>query len=116
MGYRSQIVFVVEKPLVNKLLTLFSMSPDVREMLTYDNDLEQSPDGDMLFQINGVKWYDSYPEVRALTDWMDARDEDDQDSHYSFNRLGEEYGDHESRGFAEAWEVCPSQSLYIGSY
>ena len=110
MGYRSQITFVVEKPLVNSLLTLFATNPKVREMLTYDNPIQQNTGGDMLFQVDWIKWYrDSFPEVQALEDWMMEHDEE----HYSFNRLGEEFGDHEIRGFSEAWYVSPSQALTI---
>lgn len=113
MGYRSQIIFVVEKPLVSSLLTLFATKPAVREMLTYDNPIETNDNGDMLFQIDWIKWYrDSFPEVQALEDWMCEQDEE-YDESYSFHRLGEEFGDHESRGCSEAWEVYPSQSLSI---
>jgi hypothetical protein len=114
MGYRSQIIFVVEKPLVSSLLTLFATKPAVREMLTYDNPIETNDNGDMLFQIDWIKWYrDAFPEVQAL-DWMFENDEE-HESHYSFNRLGEEFGDHDRRGFAEAWSVYPNQTLEVHS-
>ena len=115
MGYRSQIIFVVEKPLVSSLLTLFATKPAVREMLTYDNPIETNDSGDMLFQIDWIKWYrDAFPEVQALEDWMLEHDEEHEE-HYSFNRLGEEFGDHDSRGFSEAWSVYPKQSLAVHS-
>ena len=114
MGYRSQIIFVVEKPLVSSLLTLFATNPTVREMLTCDNPIKQSDKGDMLFQIDWIKWYDDFPEVQALENWMSDQDTG-HEYNYSFNRLGEEFGDHDSRGFSEAWSVYPSQSLAVHS-
>lgn len=113
MGYRSQITFVVEKPLVSSLLTLFATNPTVREMLTCDNPIEKNANGDMLFQIDWIKWYDDFDDVQTLEGWMDSRDDDDHEQSYSFHRLGEEFGDHDSRGFSQAWEVYPSQRLSI---
>ena len=112
MGYRSQVTLVVEKPLVNSLLTLFATKPTVREMLTCDNPIETNDNGDMLFQIDWIKWYDGYDDVQAIEDWMVDHDEE-YEEHYSFHRLGEEFGDHDSRGFSQAWEVYPSQKLSI---
>ena len=113
MGYRSQIIFVVEKPLVGSLLTLFATNPTVREMLTCDNPIEANDNGDMLFQIDWIKWYEDFDDVQALEDWMLEHD-GEHEEHYSFNRLGEEFGDHDRRGFAQAWSVYPSQSLSVG--
>jgi len=110
MGYRSEVILVVDKKLVGNLLTLFSQKPEVRKMLIGDNSIKCNDDGDMMFHIDYIKWYDSYDEVRALTEWMDDADDIDEYA-YSFNRLGEEFGDHESRGHSEAWTVYPNQSL-----
>ena len=114
MGYRSQIIFAVEKPLVSSLLTLFATNPTVREMLTCDNPIETNANGDMLFQIDWIKWYNDFDEVKALEDWM-SEQELDNEYNYSFHRLGEEFGDHDSRGFSSAWSVYPSQSLAVHS-
>ena len=51
--------------------------------------------------------------VPAATKKDDDHDDDDHEQSYSFHRLGEECGDHDSRGFSQAWEVYPSQSLSI---
>jgi hypothetical protein len=54
MGYRSQITFVVEKPLVSSLLTLFATNPTVREMLTCDNPIEKTPMATCCFRLIGL--------------------------------------------------------------
>jgi len=113
MGYRSQVTLVVEKPLVNSLLTLFATNPKVRELLTCDNPIETNGNGDMLFQIDWIKWYEDFPEVQAIEDWMVDHDDNDREQSYSFHRLGEEFGDHDRRGYSQAWEVYPSQKLSI---
>jgi hypothetical protein len=113
MGYTSQIIFVVEKPLVGSLLTLFSKKPSVRKMLTYDHGIETDDDGHMMFQIDAIKWYLDSPDVQAVEDWMDNQECEDKEDFFSFNRLGDDFGDHESRGNSEAYEVYPSQTLEV---
>ena len=111
MGYRSQIIFVVEKPLVSSLLTLFATNPTVREMLTCDNPIKQSDKGDMLFQIDWIKWYDAYKGIGAIEKFMCDLETEDLEYEFGFHRLGEELGDHEHRGLSELYEVYPMQSL-----
>ena len=112
MGYISEVILVVEKKLVGSLLTLFSQEPEVRKMFTESNPIQTNDTGDMMLHIDHIKWYSNYKEVQAIEKWMDNADDID-DNAYSFNRLGEEFGDHESRGFAEAWTVYSNQTLSV---
>ena len=82
-------------------------------MLTCDNGIKTDDNGHMIFQIDTIKWYHSYPDVQAVEDWMYNQESEDKEDFFSFNRLGEEYGDHESRGNSEAYDVYPSQTLEV---
>ena len=114
MGYRSEVVLVVGKEVMPQFMVTMSKCQGARAMCFGDAERHENynGDGNMLFTWDHIKWYDSYEEVRALEDFMDWCDgeevphpvDDDEtiagDECYRFVRIGEEYDDIETRGYA----------------
>ena len=122
MGYHSSVILIVEKPLVNSLLTALNQNKDAFGLLFSESDHETCENGDLLFRMEWVKWYSDFEDIRVIESWMDKVDTmqqiSDEDTRggedcYRFHRLGEEYGDHEQRGHSIAWGVCLNHSLSI---
>ena len=80
-----------------------------------------------MFKWGWLKWYDSYPEVQAINDFMDwcedekiptgEKDEEGNDrtayaaEFFRFVRLGEEPDDNEQRGDAMWGDICINRSI-----
>ena len=60
-----------------------------------------------------VKWYNGYPEVDQIEDFLSFLEEHDREDEFAFFRLGEEYGDSESRGHSDDFEFYPVQSVEV---
>jgi hypothetical protein len=99
MGYRSTVVLAVTEaadakgklnPLIANLLDSNCVKKDIRE------------DG-IFYEINEIKWYDSYPHIDAVNKWMDEMEKEaiDEDVPYQFVRAGEGNNDTEERGNVE---------------
>ena len=74
----------------------------------------QGAKGAIMFRFDSIKWYDSYPEIRAIEQFMDHMhdifdDIGDGEDHYRFVRTGEEYEDIEQRGYA--FDIYPSVGI-----
>jgi hypothetical protein len=83
--------------------------------------------GSMLFKWGWLKWYDSFPCVQAIEDFMDWCDGEDlptgeKDAEgkektqyaadfYKFVRIGEEMDDSEQRGDAFWGDICINRSI-----
>ena len=112
MGYRSDVILMIEKPLVGSFLTALNKCQQAFDMVFKEAEQEKSDNGDLLFRWEYIKWYQGYPEIDIIQNWMDSVDTFHED-HYSFHRLGEEFGDHESRGNSYAWSVCLNQHISV---
>lgn len=93
MGYRSEVLIVIPtKLLEGKKLPEFLEEKEINrkehEALTY-------------FQVGGVKYYESYPDIKELESFM----QDLGYENYAFIRVGEDYDDVETNGELEheAW-------------
>ena len=124
MGYRSEVVLVVGKEVMPQFMVTMAKSPEARALCfaeaTRHEDYEEK--GNMLFAWDGIKWYDSFEEIRAIEDFLDWCDveevphpvDDDEtiagDECYRFVRIGEEVEDIEERG-SGFWDVGVRRSI-----
>ena len=111
MGYTSQVIFWVEKPAVSRLLTMTSQNKEAFDLLFNDADVIKHPSGGMRFDIGTIKWYHDYQDIKAIEELMTLLEDLDEDDHFGFHRLGEEFGDHEQRGGSNLYYCFPSQIL-----
>lgn len=90
MSYYSQVALCVsEKVEIPEKTRSLMKSIDFR--------LVGNCEGSRLFILDQIKWYDLYPEIAHLIEWMDTMDQEDDDQ-YRFFRIGEDNDDTESRG------------------
>ena len=101
MGYRSTVVLAVSKEVLPQFLTTLARSSETKDLCFAhaDKKIDNYDDrGGFLFMWDHIKWYDSYEEMQAITDFMDWCDEEN-DEDYRFVRTGEDMEDNESRGY-----------------
>ena len=115
MGYRSEVVLAVSKDLMPHFLGVFAESPDTRTMVFKDHDyMNENYDGKETFIVSwsDVKWYEGYPEVDAINDFIERceGDEiegfDDLYQHFRFMRLGEDTNDNVEKGCLHDMDIC----------
>jgi len=116
MGYRSQVVFAVAPELMPHFLAVLAKSQPARELCFADADEtinDYIDEGSRLMGWDGIKWYEGYPEIDALVefmDWADTTDieidgvEQNAGQFYRFVRIGEETDDVVVRGDAY-WDI-----------
>ena len=132
MGYRSQVVFAVDKALMGKFLAHVSQCEKTKNLVfaQADDKVENyEGDGNFLFRWDSVKWYDGHTEVDCLNNFMDEADgmvvdtitfespaggpehtrDAMGDEYYRFVRVGEESDDIEDRG--EGFEIHTRTSI-----
>lgn len=112
MGYRSDVTIGVTKVLYTKAVLLENI-PNALKNVT---KLETTHS--VYWQIEGWKWYDSYPEVMDIIEWFnwcfdETENDDSYETTYGAMRLGEEYGDIEEWGHPSDFDIYSSQ--YISS-
>ena len=116
MGYRSQVLFWVEEPLVGRLLTALNTNSSAFDLLFKYAIREKTEEGHLSFYYDHIKWYALNDDVRYIEEFMRAIEEEDKEHLFGFHRLGEEFGDHESRGSSEVYCAYPSQNLVFERY
>ena len=123
MGYRSQVVFAVAPELMPHFMAVLAKSQPARELCFAHADEtinDYIDEGSRLMKWDDVKWYDSYPCVRAITDFMDWADDQEFPTtmgnmtdeienmegsmFYRFVEIGEEMDDVTIRGDAY-WDI-----------
>ena len=117
MGYRSEVVFAVAPPLVDKFLAVMAASEKVRDLIKYDKYSREGiqfgfyNEGDIVVNLNSIKWYESYEEVRNITEFFEdaVNDNEGGEDFVRFIRIGEDPGDQEVMGYYE------EDQLYIPS-
>ena len=96
MGYRSEVYLGVDKEIIEKLLTYAGLNPNAYKMLfEYTEYAKKAENGGLLFYWDHVKWYDSYPDVRIIQEFIM---DDEHHEQVKFLRLGESYDDIEEVG------------------
>jgi len=117
MGYRSEVVFAVAPPLVDKFLAVMAASEKVRDLVKYNEDYKEGirfnyyNEGDIVVNLSSIKWYDDFEEVKKITEFFDeAVDANDgSEDNVRFIRIGEDPQDQEVMGYYE------DDQLYIPS-
>ena len=120
MGYRSEVVIAISKDLMPHFLTVFAKEPGCRTMVFKDHDyMNEDYDGKETFVVSwsSIKWYEQYPEVGALSQFIDKCDGDEIEGieepweHFRFLRLGEETEDMVEKGYMHASDICFHRSI-----
>ena len=131
MGYRSEVLLYVGPEVMPQFMVTMAKCQEARELCFGDADRMVKDYGDVkgsfLFKWGWLKWYDSFPCVSAIEDFMDwcdgediPTDEQNADGEaltqhaaevYRFIRIGEEMDDSEQRGDAFWGDICINRSI-----
>jgi len=119
MGYRSDVVLAVSEELMPHFLGALAKTPEARAFVFKDHcAMEENYDGKKTFLVHwsSVKWYDSFPGVAAVQEFVERCengdiDLEDLDDHYRFIRLGEDTSDMEEEGNLCSWDICFHRSI-----
>ena len=125
MGYRSEVVLAVSKPMVPHFLTVLARHESVRQLVHDCDTFDENYDGDggMLMYWGGIKWYQSYPEINAIEKfvedcesecvegWTPEEERDTEYDHFKFLRIGEETDDVEEKGGFAQGDIYVSRSV-----
>ena len=124
MGYRSEVVLAVSKPMVPHFLTVLAQHESVRQLVHDADQFEENYiDGGMLMYWSGIKWYESYPEIAAIEKfvsdcesecvegWAPEEEHDTEYDHFRFVRIGEETNDVEEKGGFADCDICVTRAV-----
>ena len=122
MGYRSEVVLAIDAKIVPAFMAMFAKCEATQKLCTQECDelnTDYDGDGNWFMRWDGIKWYESYPEIAMLSSFIEALNCDDLsefgmkengealsskdypdtlDSFYSFVRIGEDNDDVEMMG------------------
>ncbi len=122
MGYRSEVVLAIDAKIVPAFMAMFAKCEATQKFCTQECDeldTDYGGEGNWFMRWDGIKWYESYPEIAMLTSFIEAMNCDDLsefgmketgedlsdkgypdtlDSFYSFVRIGEDNDDVEVMG------------------
>jgi len=109
MGYRSEVVLVVDKRVEGMLMHVFTSCPAAYELCQEHADTRSDREDAIMFHWSEIKWYHNDAGVQAVEKFMDKLDECDNiviDGEeidpcemYRFVRTGEESEDIVCRGW-----------------
>jgi len=117
MGYRSVVALAVSKKMMPHFLGHLSQCDDAAYKFVFmetDQKIEDyDGDGTTMFLWESIKWYDTFPEIRAITDficmqtdYLESICEDVEEfrrgqhlEHFRFVRMGEDNGDIQQEGW-----------------
>jgi hypothetical protein len=117
MGYRSVVALAVSKKMMPHFLGHLSQCDDTAYKFVFmetDKKIEDyDGDGTTMFLWEDIKWYNSYPEVKAITDFVTMSTDylsgickdveefqrDGYNEHFRFVRVGESYDDTDEKGW-----------------
>lgn len=79
MGYRSQIIIAVAKNVYDTHLALGTVPECLisAEPESVKNVTEDETDA-VYWHLDQWKWYDSYPDVKTITDWFEVLDNEEE--------------------------------------
>tara|TARA_R100000008_G_scaffold19530_1_gene10026 strand:+ start:882 stop:1244 length:363 start_codon:yes stop_codon:yes gene_type:complete len=109
MGYRSTAILAVSKQARPYLMHFLGKEPEAMSMCfgKHSDRTEdfQGEEGSIMFRFDGIKWYDSFPEIAAIEEFMMHMEDQieglgEGDEYFRFVRIGEDDGDIERRGYA----------------
>ena len=109
MGYRSEVVFAIDKKVVPLFLAHIASSAPGQALCFKHSDYHTKDycgGGHWLFRWDYVKWYDYYEDVRAIESFVNEKLQElpesfgAGDEHYRIIVVGEEQNDIQDRGWA----------------
>ncbi len=136
MGYRSQVVLAIAPELAGAFLSLFAKNKEVEDLCRnankFDSGYEQ--EGDYFMHWDGLKWYDSFPEIADILHFIESVESDDMseyglgdapkikyrdgtmydcnwDDYMRFIRIGEDLDDIEIKGHYAGSDICISRDI-----
>tara|TARA_Y100000593_G_scaffold77518_1_gene143549 strand:- start:784 stop:1131 length:348 start_codon:yes stop_codon:yes gene_type:complete len=112
MGYRSSVHLGINNSAVEDWLTHLATNPKAFEIANHEGCMHKTKDG-LYLNWEYVKWYDGYPEVDQVEAFLSFLEDNDREGEFSFFRLGEEFGDGETRGHSDSFEFYPVQSVEV---
>lgn len=100
MGYRSEVLLALKPKAQALLSTYIARGGAVAHFFTDEvcDEIDKRSDGDVTYHWDHVKWYETYPEIAAVTDFMARLDDEDLEEEYKFVRIGEDDDDNETHG------------------
>ena len=109
MGYRSEVVFAVAPPLVDKFLAVMAASEKVRDLVKYNEDYKEGirfnyyNEGDIVVNLSSIKWYEDFEEVKKIKEFFEDAVNDDEggEDNVRFIRIGDDPQDQEVMGYYE---------------
>jgi hypothetical protein len=120
MGYRSEVVLAISKDLMPHFLNVMAAEPDARTLVFKHHDTLQENyegEGTLLVAWSDIKWYDSFPEVKAIQEFIEIceadliEDIEDCYEHFRYVRLGEDTDDTTEKGELLCHDICITRSL-----
>jgi len=111
MGYRSQIYLGVNDTAMESLLNMCSTHQQAYSLL-FESFTPQKTKHGVFWELSSLKWYESFPCVSAIEEWM-VEMTDEREDEYGFFRMGEEFGDTEERGNSEHFHFYPCQHVEV---
>ncbi len=122
MGYRSEVVLVVDRRIEGMLMHTFTSCPAAHELCQEHADTRSDREDAIMFHWSEIRWYDSDAGVQAVEKLMDKLDECDNiviDGEeidpcemYRFVRTGEDSSDIVCRGYGFE-NVYPYTSINV---
>ena len=131
MGYRSEVVLAIAPEAASAFMALCAKEPKVLELCQEADQFVSGRDqeGDWFMYWSGIKWYDAYEDVAALSQFIEMLDSDnltdygeperpkrddgtdDQwGEYFKFIRLGEDLDDTTDQGWAFP-DICIQRTL-----
>tara|TARA_R100000995_G_scaffold80276_1_gene51930 strand:- start:496 stop:885 length:390 start_codon:yes stop_codon:yes gene_type:complete len=127
MGYRSEVVLAVSKKMMPHFLGHLSQCDDAAYKFVFmetDKKIEDyDGEGTTVFSWDHIKWYEHYPEVKAINDFVEQRTEflcqiaidndefKDWGENFRFVRIGEEYEDIEVEGWLCSGDIVINRAV-----
>jgi hypothetical protein len=84
MGYRSTVIIAIDKKVFTSAVLIEDTLPQVLKEEPYESN-----EKGMYWQLESVKWYDSYEDVAEVIRFLDALETEE----YAFVRIGENTDD-----------------------
>lgn len=110
MGYHSDVTIGITKVLYLKAVLLNNIPKALEDANKIETNLN------VYWQIEGWKWYESYPEIIEILEWFEwciGESEEAEDNLYHFGalRIGEEYGDSEEWGRPYDFDIYKDHNI-----
>ena len=119
MGYRSKVVFAIDKSVV-PLFIAHIASNTAAQTLCFKHSDKHTKDylgeGHWLFRWDYIKWYDSYPEIRAIMSFVGEKLQElpesfaEAEEYYRLVVLGEHVEDIKDEGWGFD-SICISRGI-----